>query len=168
MYIITVKIHIDQVLYFWGFCSGRILSRHQFYLLFIWSNTANTQYKANHVLGRFCPREDFIPGRIQSFALSLHYGKHSSRSSFVFSGLFAVGGFCPNKNSTLSYVYNYSKHSYGSSFVFGGFCPGGILSQQQLYSMYSITVNIHIDQHMFWEEFVLGRILSREGLSSLL
>ena len=92
MYIITVKIHIDQVLYFWGFGPGVILSRLKFYLLFMWSNTANTQYKANHVLGRFCPWEDFIPGRIQSLALSLHYGNHSLRSSFVFFWTFCRGG----------------------------------------------------------------------------
>ena len=90
------------------------------------------------------------------------------RSSFVFSGLFVVGDFVPTR--TLPYpMYIITVNIHMDQILYlGGFCPGGILSQQQLYSMYSITVNIHIDQHMFWEEFVLGRILSREGLSSLL
>mgnify|MGYP006903912509 CR=1 FL=1 len=118
---ITLNIHQDQVMYFSGFfvvggfhpnknstfsnvnhysqdsCRSSfvflgILSRQQFYLLFMWSNMVNTQYRANHVLVRFCPWEDFIPGRIQSFDLSLHYCKHSTISSFVFFKFFCHGG----------------------------------------------------------------------------
>ena len=87
-----------------------------FYLLFMWSNTVNTQYRANLVSVRFCPWEDFIPHRVQSFDLSLHYCKHSTISSFVFFNFFCSGGFCRNNNSTIYYVHHYGKHTY--SFVF--------------------------------------------------
>ena len=114
MYIITVEIHIDHICILEDFVPG--------------SNTVNTQYKANHVLGRFCPQEDFIPDRIQSFDLSLYYTKHSSRSNNVFFRIFCRGGFCPNNNSTFSYVYHYSRDSQIKfcileDFVRGGFCP---------------------------------------------
>jgi len=74
----------------------------------------------------------------------------------IFHDFFAVGGFCPNEKSTLSYVYHYSKVSYRSSFVFGGILSRGdfVPTTTLPYSMYSITVNIHIEQHMFWEDFV--------------
>ena len=75
--------------------------------------------------GRFCPREDFIPDRIQFFALSLNYGKHSLRSTFcIFQDFLSWGGFCPNKNFTF-YVYHHSKHSCRSCFVFGGILSWG-------------------------------------------
>ena len=113
-YIITVNIHIDQVLYFLGFCFGEILSQHQFYLLFTSSNTVNTQYRANHVLGRFCSWGDFAPGKIlsrvgfspmiyHSITLNIHQDQ-----VMYFSGFFVVGGFHPNKNSTFSNVNHYS------------------------------------------------------------
>ena len=125
---------------FVGFCPKRIFSREDF------------------VLGGFCPDnnfnffscgliqltlntkqimfwEDFVPGKILSqvgFSPLLYHSImvniHQDQVLY-FSGLFVVGGFCSNKNSTLSYVYHYSKHSYGPSFVFGGilsrggFCP---------------------------------------------
>ena len=88
--------------------------------------------------------------------------------------IFCCEGFCPNKKSTVSYVYHYSKVSYRSSFVFGGILSRGVFFPATTlpYSMYSNTVNIHIEQHMFWEDFVIrgrgGGILSPEGLSSLL
>ena len=91
----------------------------------------------------------------------------------IFHDFFGVGGFCPNEKSTLSYVYHYRKHSYISSFVFWGILSWGdfVPTTTLPYSMYSNTVNIHIEQHMFWEDFVIrgrGGILSPEGLSSLL
>ena len=119
---------------------------------------------------------DFVPGKILSqvgFSPLLYHSImvniHQDQVLY-FSGLFVVGGFCSNKNSTLSYVYHYSKHSYGPSFVFGGILSWGdfVPTKTLPYSMYSITVIIHIEQNMFWEDFVPGRILSREGLSSLL
>ena len=67
----------------------------------------------------------------------------------IFHDFFGVGGFCPNEKSTLSYVYHYRKHSYRSSFVFWG-----ILSWGDFVPTTSITLNIHIEQHMFWEDFV--------------
>ena len=76
----------------------------------------------------------------------------------IFHDFFGVGGFCPNEKSTLSYVYHYRKHSYRSSFVFLGILSRGdfVPTTTLPYSMYSITVNIHIEQHMFWEDFVPG------------
>ena len=76
----------------------------------------------------------------------------------IFQDFFGVGGFCPNEKSTLSYVYHYRKHSYRSSFVFWGILSRGdfVPTTTLPYSMYSITVNIHIEQHMFWEDFVPG------------
>ena len=76
----------------------------------------------------------------------------------IFHDFFGVGGFCPNEKSTLSYVYHYRKHSYISSFVFWGiFSWGDFVPTTTLpYSMYSITFNIHIQQHMVWEDFVPG------------
>ena len=131
----------------------------------MWSNTVNTQYRANHVLVRFCPWEDFIPGRIQSFDLSLHYCKHSTISSFVFFNFFVVGGFCPNNNSTIFYVHHYGKHTYRSSFVFwGDFVPTTILS----YSMYTITVNTHIDQVLYFWGILYWGILFRQQFCRIL
>ena len=76
----------------------------------------------------------------------------------IFHDFFGMGGFCPNEKSTLSYVYHYRKHSYRSSFVFFGILSRGdfVPTTTLPYSMYSITVNINIEQHMFWEDFVLG------------
>ena len=76
----------------------------------------------------------------------------------IFHDFFGMGGFCPNEKSTLSYVYHYRKHSYRSSFVFFGILSRGdfVPTTTLPYSMYSITVNIHIEQHMFWEDFVPG------------
>ena len=74
---------------------------------------------------------------------------------FIFFMIFCCGGFCPNKKSTVSYVYHCSKVSYRSSFVFGGILSrGGFFPATTLpYSMYSNTVNIHIEQHMFWKDW---------------
>ena len=124
-----VNTHIDQVLYF-----GGILSRQQFYLLFMWSNMVNTQYRANHVLVRFFPWEDFILGRIQSFDLSLHYCKHSTISSFVYFKFFCRGrDFVPT--TTLPYsMYTIIKNTHIDQVLyFGGILSLGTLSRQQLY-----------------------------------
>ena len=77
----------------------------------------------------------------------------------IFHDFFGMGGFCPNEKSTLSYVYHYRKHSYRFvSFVFLGILSQGafVPTTTLPYSMYSITINIHIEQHMFWEDFVPG------------
>ena len=112
----------------------------------------------------------------------VYFGKHSYRSSFVFSVIFfpggilsqlllvgihqvlyflhffCPGGFCPNNNSTVFYVHHFGKHSYRSGFVFLGiFFPWGILSQLVLDSMYTIRVNNHIEQVLYLLPFfVLG------------
>ena len=95
---------------------------------------------------------DFVPTLILLSLYVSHYGKH------FFHDFFGVGGFCPNEKSTLSYVYHYRKHSYISSFVFWGILSWGdfVPTTTLPYSMYSITFNIHIQQHMVWEDFVPG------------
>jgi hypothetical protein len=146
-YIITVNIHVDQVLYFLGFCFGEILSQHQFYLLFTSSNTVNTQYRANHVLVRFCPWEDFIPGRIQSFDLSLH----------VPTTILSYSMYTIMVNTHIDQVLY-----FGGILSWGDFVPTTTLP----YSMYTITVNTLMDQVLYfggilsWGDFVPTLILS--------
>ena len=115
------------------------LSKHTYRSSFV--------FWGDFVLGGFCPDNNFVVFFVH------HYGKHSYRSGFVFWGNFVLGGFCPNNKYTIFYVHHYGKHSYRSSFVFWeGFCSGGdfVLTTTLPYSMYSITVNIHIEQHMVW------------------
>jgi hypothetical protein len=137
---------------FWpgGFCPDNNFTFFSFGLIQLTLNTKQIMFW-----------EDFVPGKILSrigFSQLYHsimVNIHQDQVLY-FSGLFVVGGFCPNKNSTLSYVYHYIKHSYGSSFVFGGILSWGdfVPTKTLPYSMYSITVNIHTEQHMFWEDFI--------------
>ncbi len=75
--------------------------------------------------GRFCPQEDFIPDRIQFFALSLNYGKHSLRSTFcIFQDFLSWGDFVPTRTLPSMYIITVNIHVDHVLYL-GGFCPGG-------------------------------------------
>ena len=148
-----------------GFCPDNNFTFFPCGLIQLTLNTKQIMFWEDFVPGKISSRVGFSPLFYHSITINIHQDQ-----VLDFSGFFVVGGFCPNKNSTLSYVYHHSKYSYRSSYILWGILSWGdfVPTTTLPYSIYSITANIHIEQHMFWEDFIPGGILSREGLSSLL
>ena len=105
---------------FWGISLGGFCPDNNFTffpcgLIQLTLNTKQIMFWEDFVPGKILSQVGFSPLLYHSIMVNIHQDQ-----VLYFSGLFVVGGFCSNKNSTLSYVYHYSKDSYRSSFVFLG------------------------------------------------
>ena len=127
MYIITVNIHVDHVLYLGGFCPGGDFVPTTTLPYSMYTITVNTLMDQVLYFGGILSWGDFVPTLILSSLYVSHYGKHFFMISL------AWGDFVPTRS--LPYPMNTITGNIHIDQVlyFGGFCPGGILSQQQLY-----------------------------------